>query len=99
VSDPQPLITSVTPEPPPEPQPRPALDGWLRLHRRDFAWAAERLNCSREYVRRMCLPFADPARAEPSGPMIRAVVRMTAGAVRPEDWHPPVSDILNGRAA
>jgi hypothetical protein len=99
VAETQPIITSVTPEPPPEPQPRPGFDGWLRLHRRDYTWAAEKLGCSREYVRRMCLPFADAARAEPSGPMVRQVLRLTAGAVRPEDWHPPVSDILSGRAA
>ncbi|MFN3352614.1 MAG: hypothetical protein ACK4Z5_03310 [Brevundimonas sp.] len=99
MSDTQTYISGPAPEPIPEPQPRPAFDGWLRLHRRDFAWAAERLGCTREYVRRLCLPFSDEDRAEPSGRMVRQIVRLTSGAVRPDDWHPPISDILNGRAA
>lgn len=83
----------------PRPQPRPAFDGWLRLHRQDYGWAADQLEVSREYVRRLCLPFEDKARAEPSGRMVRKIVRLTAGAVRPDDWHPPVADIIRGVAA
>lgn len=81
------------------PHPRPAFDAWLTLHRKDYAWAAARLNRSREYVRLMCLPFDDPERRDPSGRVVREVVRLTAGAVRPDDWHPPLADILAGRMA
>jgi len=81
------------------PHPRPAFDGWLRLHRKDYAWAAQKLGVSREYVRRLCLPFSDPTRAPPGGKLVERVIRLTGGAVRGDDWHPPVSEILNGRAA
>jgi len=81
------------------PHPRPAFDGWLRLHRKDYAWAAQQLGRSREYVRLICLPFGDPARRKPGGDLVEKIIRLTAGAVRADDWHPPVSEILNGRAA
>ncbi len=83
----------------PLPQPRPAFDGWLRLHRKDYAWAACRLKRSREYIRLICLPFGDPARRHPGGALVEEIVRLTHGAVRPDDWHPPVSEILSGKAA
>lgn len=82
----------------PTPQPRPAFDGWLRLHRKDYAWAAEQLSVSREYARRICLPFSDPARARPGGKLVEKVIRLTGGAVRGDDWHPPVSEMLRDRA-
>lgn len=82
----------------PTPQPRPAFDGWLRLHRKDYAWAASLLGVSREYVRRLCLPFNDPSRALPGGKLVEKIIRLTGGAVRGDDWHPPVAEILSGRA-
>lgn len=81
------------------PHPRPAFDAWLTLHRRDYAWAAERLGCTREYVRLICLPFDDEKRRDPRAGIVRKVVRLTAGAVRPDDWHPPLADMLSGRMA
>lgn len=83
----------------PDPRPSPAFDAWLRARRLDFAWAAGQLGCSREYVRLICLPFDDASRRDPSGRMVRAIIRLTGGAVRAEDWHPPVADILRGVAA
>lgn len=83
----------------PSPQPRPAFDGWLRLHRKDYAWAAARLNRSREYIRLICLPFDDPARRRPGGGLVEDIIRLTGGAIRADDWHPPVSEILSGVAA
>lgn len=81
------------------PHPRPAFHAWLDLHRKDYAWAAEQLGRSREYVRLMCLPFDDPQRRDPSGRVVRNVVRLTGGAVRPDDWHPPLAELLAGRMA
>ena len=76
------------------PHPRPAFDGWLNLHRKDYAWAAPLLKRSREYVRRICLPFDDPDRLDPSGRVIRNIIRLTKGAVRGDDWHPPVAQLV-----
>ena len=81
------------------PHPRPAFDGWLTLHRRDYAWAAQQLGRSREYIRLICLPFDDGERRDPSGGLVRAIIRLTNGAVRADDWHPAVAEILNARAA
>lgn len=81
------------------PQPRPAFDGWLRLHRKDYAWAAEQTGRSREYIRLICLPFADPARRRPGGDLVEKIIKVTGGAVRADDWHRPVADILSGVAA
>lgn len=81
------------------PQPRPAFDGWLRLHRKDYAWAAEQTGRSREYIRLICLPFGDPARRKPGGVLVEDIIKLTAGAVRADDWHRPVAEILSERAA
>lgn len=81
------------------PHPRPGFYAWLTLHRKDLRWAAEQLGCSYEHIRLICLPFDDPARREPSAPLVRRVIRLTGGAIRADDWHPPVADILSGRAA
>ncbi|WP_312599582.1 hypothetical protein [Brevundimonas sp.] len=83
----------------PCPHPRPAFDAWLRLHRKNYAWAAEKTGRSREFIRRCCLPFSDPLRAKPGGDLVERIIRVTGGAVRADDWHPPVSEILRGEAA
>jgi hypothetical protein len=81
------------------PHPRPAFFGWLKLVRQTDVWAAGELGCSAEYVRLICLPFDDPKRRDPSGKLVRKIVRLTAGACGPETWHPPVEQILSGEAA
>lgn len=78
----------------PDPRPSPAFEAWLKERRLDYAWAAERLNRSREYIRLICLPFDEPKRRDPSLRLVRDVIRLTGGAVRAEDWHPPVQQIL-----
>lgn len=78
--------------------PRPAFDGWLRLRRKDYAWAAEQLGRTREYIRQICLPFDDPKRKDPGGALVREIIVLTDGAIRADDWHPPVAVIL-GRVA
>lgn len=76
------------------PHPRPAFDGWLRLHKRTYAWAGSFLKRTPQYVERICLPFNDPRRLDPSGRVVRNIIRLTSGAVRADDWHPPVSQIV-----
>jgi len=91
-------VTVSTP-PIPAPRPSPAFETWLRDRRLDYAWAAERLGVSREYVRLLCLPFDEPGRRDASARLVRRVIRLTGGAVRADDWHPPVAEILRGEAA
>lgn len=79
--------------------PRPAFHAWLILHDKDFRWAGERLGVSHEHVRLICEPFAATKRRDPSQRLVRDIIRLTNGAVRAEDWHPPVAEILSGRAA
>ncbi|MNL82132.1 hypothetical protein D3C87_2094420 [compost metagenome] len=50
-------------------------------------------------VNRMRRPFDDPSRKRPGPDLITRVVRVTEGGVRPEDFSPPVADILRGMAA
>jgi hypothetical protein len=83
----------------PAPRPSPAFQDWLNTRRLDYAWAAEKLGRSREYIRLICLPFDDPLRRDPSGRLVRDIIKLTEGAVRPDDWHPPVQQILRGEAA
>lgn len=90
---------TVSTPPIPDPRPSPAFEAWLKARRLDYAWAAEQLGISREYARLICLPFDEANRRDPSGRLVRAIIRLTGGAVRAEDWHPPVADILRGEAA
>lgn len=90
---------TVSTPPIPDPRPSPAFETWLKARRLGYTWAAEQLGCSPEYVRLLCLPFDEPNRRDASGRVVRAVIRLTGGAVRAEDWHPPVAEILRGEAA
>lgn len=90
---------TVSPSTIPDPRPAPAFEAWLNERRLDYAWAAERLGRSREFIRLICLPFDDSKRRDPSGKLVRDIIRLTGGAIRAEDWHPPVAQILRGRAA
>lgn len=83
----------------PDPRPSPAFEAWLKARRLSYTWAAEQLGCSPEYVRLLCLPFDEPKRRDASARVVRATIRLTGGAVRAEDWHPPVAEILRGEAA
>ena len=83
----------------PLPRPRPAFDGWLRLVSRDYAWAGQKLKRSREYIRRLCLPFDDPNRAKPGGGLVEEIARLTSGAVTGDDWHLPAAELIRDRAA
>lgn len=77
-------------------RPRPALDRWIRDNDLNHADAGKLFGCSREYVRRMCLPFDDADRKKPGSKLLTVIVRQTHGEVRPGDFYPPVRDILDG---
>lgn len=79
--------------------PRPALDRWLRDRDMDDAAGAALFGCTKQMVNRMRLPFADPDRKRPGSKLLTRIVRETRGDIRPEDFSPPVADILRGLAA
>lgn len=80
-------------------RPRPAVDRWCRDHDLDDAAAAALFGCSKQMVNRMRRPFDDPDRKRPGQALLTRIVRATHGAVRPEDFSPPVEAILRGMAA
>jgi len=67
-------------------RPRPPLDRWLRDRDLDDAAGGALFGCSKQMVNGMRKPFDDPSRA-------------TRGELRPEDFSPPVADILRGASA
>ena len=73
-----------TPEPP-----RPKLHAFLTGQGWDHYQGAALIGCSGEYVRRMCLPFGDPRRCNPSGRMRRRIAEKTAGVIGEGDWDGP----------
>lgn len=83
----------------PDVQPRPALDRWLRDRSLTHADFAKQLGVSKQTVNDLCRPFVDPDRKGPSRRLMTKIVRSTNGGVRPEDFYPPVEDILRGVAA
>lgn len=80
-------------------RPRPALDRWMRDRDLDDAAGAKLFGCTKQMVNRMRRPFDDPSRKRPGPDLITRIVRATSGGVRPEDFSPPVADILRGMAA
>ena len=78
---------------------RPALDRWMRDRNLDDAAAADLFGCTKQMVNRMRKPFADPARKRPGSKLMTRIVQVTGGGLRPEDFSPPVEDILRGVAA
>lgn len=80
-------------------RPRPALDRWMRDRNLDDAAGSKLFKCTRQMVHAMRRPFDDPQRKRPGQELLTRIVRATDGAVRPEDFSPPVADILRGMAA
>ena len=93
--------TLINPASPPTPvaRPRPALDRWCRDHDLKDADAAALFGCTKQMVNRMRRPFDDPQRKRPGPDLMTRIVRTTRGLVRPEDFSPPVADILAGMDA
>lgn len=50
-------------------------------------------------VNKLRRPFVDPLRKRPGQQLLTRIVRVTRGEVRPEDFSPPVADILRGMVA
>lgn len=78
---------------------RPALDRWMRDRDIDDAAGGKLFGCSKQMVHAMRRRFDDPLRKRPGPVLLTNIVRVTRGDVRPEDFSPPVSDILGGLAA
>lgn len=92
-------VLNATPTSAPVARPRPAVDRWCRDHDLDDAAAALLFGCSKQMVNRMRRPFDDPDRKRPGQALLTRIVRATGGGVRPEDFSPPVEQILRGMAA
>jgi len=72
-----------------EPQARPKFAQWLferGLKPRDVCKA---LGCSHEQVRRICLPYGDPAWRRPNQPLRQKIDHLTQGEVGVGDWAEP----------
>lgn len=65
----------------------------------DDAACAKLFGCTKQMVNAMRRPFDDPLRKRPGPDLLTRIVRATRGDVRPEDFSPPVADILRGLAA
>lgn len=78
---------------------RPALDRWLRDRDLDGPAAGKLFGCSKQMIDDITRPFDDPKRKRPGRDLLTRIVRVTGGAVRPEDFSPPVDAIIRGMAA
>ncbi len=63
------------------PVPRPKLEHWLRGRNLDYSDAGRAIGCSRETIRRYCLPFSDPKRRFPNKWLLPKIVTFTGGDV------------------
>lgn len=83
----------------PDVRPRPALDRWLRDRNLDGPAAGRLFGCTKQTIDDITRPFDDPKRKRPGRDLLTRIVRVTNGGVRPEDFSPPVEQILRGMAA
>lgn len=68
---------------------RPQFAQWLREHDLDYSSSAQRLECSRETIRRICLPFGDPGRRFPNKTLLPKIIRLTSGTIDGHDFIEP----------
>lgn len=80
-------------------RPRPPLDRWLRDRDLDDAAGGALFGCSKQMVNGMRKPFDDPSRKRPGPDLLTRIIRASRGELRPEDFSPPVADILRGASA
>lgn len=64
-----------------EASPRPAFHRWLQDNLLTYSAAAGMLDCSRETLRRYCLPFSDPRRRFPKQALLRRIAHLTDGEI------------------
>lgn len=77
---------------PDAPQPRPALFYWLRDRGLDYSKGGTLLGCSRETLRRYCLPFSDERRRVPKRQLLKRIVDLTQSEVTGHDFVEPVEN-------
>jgi hypothetical protein len=73
-------------------QPRPALFHWLRDRGLDYSTGGKLLGCSRETLRRYCLPFADEKRRFPKRQLLRKIADLTQNQVTGRDFVEPLEN-------
>lgn len=78
---------------PPELVLRPAFDRWLHDRNIDYTAAGRELRCSRETVRRYCLPFNDPDRRFPNKVLLPRIIELTTGEITGHDFLEPVEPV------
>jgi len=85
---------------------RPKLWRYYRERNLSVVTVARAFGRSREWVRKVTLPFDDPKRVTPSVKDVERGFVWSAGELRPEDWYPPrlsppanVSDAPEGVAS
>ncbi len=70
---------------------RPKLYGFIMARNLQWRDCEAPLGRSHEYIRRVCLPFADPKRIVPPAPFRKRAQDWTAGEITPPDFDPPGS--------
>lgn len=75
-------------EPAPPPRNLPAFALWLKVRDIDTRTAGERLECSHETIRLICLPFDDEARRVPGKSLMERIFRWTGGEIPPRSFYP-----------
>jgi hypothetical protein len=79
--------------PVPELSPRPTFDTWLRTRKLNYSACGTMLGCSRETLRRYCLPFSDPERRFPNKRLLKKIEGLTNGEITGRDFcEPPVTN-------
>ncbi len=74
---------------PPQPLSRPKFAQFLWSRDLDFVQAGRALGRTKEWVRRICLPFDDPRRRIPSSEDMRLIFDWSQGEISPADFYPP----------
>lgn len=69
--------------------PKPPLARWLFDRNMSIRAAARLFDTSHETLRRVVLPLADPGARVPYPALMRRIIELTNGEIRPGDWYPP----------
>ena len=68
--------------------PKPPLALWLFERNMTIRDGARYFDTNHETLRRTLLPFTDPALRVPYAALMRRIIALTDGAIRPDDWYP-----------
>lgn len=83
----------------PPPLARPRFAFLLFQAGLDYHQAAQALGSSRETVRLICLPFADPRRRVPNKRLMARIVEWTRGDTQPADFYDCTASVARSVAA